>query len=98
MSRIKVTYVAIDSDGNKPIVTAESFEDLRKGLDEYYAVDRGAATCLGWTPRITKYVDELEGHYQYSYKVAHNDHSELEDEIDTIKVYCINFYPETKID
>jgi hypothetical protein len=99
MSRIKVTYVAMDSDGNKPIVTAESFEDLRKGLDDYYAVDRGAATCLGWTPYITKYPDELEGYYKYVYKSLHSDHDEdWDDDTDIINVYCLNFYPETKID
>ncbi len=98
MSRIKVTYVAMDSDGNKPIVTAETFEDLKKGLDEYYAVDREAAKCLGWTPYITKYPDEYEGYFVYSYKVMHSDHSGLENEEDAVKVYCLNFYPETKID
>jgi hypothetical protein len=99
MSRIKVTYVAIDKNSNEPILTAETFEDLKKGLDEYYAVERGAAKCLGWTPYVTKYPDELEGYYQYTYKSLHSDHDEeLSDDTDIINVYCVNFYPETKID
>ena len=35
---IKVTYIAIDSDGHKPIMTAETLTDLKKGLDEYYEI------------------------------------------------------------
>jgi hypothetical protein len=98
MSRIKVTYVAMDVDGYKPIMTAETFEDLRKGLDKYYAVDREVATCLGWTPHITKYIDEYEGYFKYSYKAIYSDKNGLEDEVDIVKVYCLNFYPETVIE
>ena len=99
MSRIKVTYVAIDKADNEPILTAGTFEDLKKGLDEYYAVDKGAAKCLGWTPYETKYPDELEGYYQYTYKRLYSDHDEeWDDDTDIINVYCVNFYPETKID
>ena len=97
MSRIKVTYVAMDVDGYKPIMTAETFDDLRKGLDDYYAVDRGAAKCLGFEPYITKYPDDYEGCYKYTYKAFRKmDSDELADNIDTIRVYCVDFWPVTK--
>ena len=93
-TRIKVTYVAVDSDGKKPITSTGSFDDLRKALDEYYAVERGEAECLGWNPYDSKYPDDYEGYYKYKWKnLVHN---EIELHTDTILVYCIEFYPETK--
>ena len=94
MSRLKVTYVAINGDGDQPIMTAASFEDLRKGLDDYYAVDRTDAQCLGFVPYNTKYPDSYEGHYTYSYTMIL--HNQKETELDVIKVYCVDFWPETK--
>ena len=88
-TRVKVTYIAI-SDG-VPIVSASTFDDLRKGLDDYYAVDRTDAKCLGFVPYETKYPDEYEGHYTYSYP----SHDEESTELDVVKVYCINYYPHT---
>ena len=96
MSRIKVIYVAMDVDGYKPIMTAETFEDLKKGLDEYYAVDRTDAQCLGFTPYDTKYPDSYEGHYTYTFTMILHDQKETI--TDTIRVYCVDFYPETKKD
>ena len=102
MSRIKVTYIAIDSDGHKPIMSAESFEDLKKGLDEYYAVDKTDTECLGFHPYKTKYPDELEGYYEYKSKMRVRNFTtdEFDDvvQLDMIKVYCVEFYPHTKID
>ena len=66
-TRVKVTYIAT-SDG-VPIVSASTFDNLRKGLDDYYAIDRTPAKCLGFVPYETKYPDEYEGHYTYSYPV-----------------------------
>jgi len=102
MSSIKVTYIAIDTDGSKPIVSAESFEDLKKGLDEYYAVDKTDTECLGFNTYITKYPDEYEGYYEYKYKMRvrnfTTDGFDDVEQVDMIKVYCIEFYPHTKID
>lgn len=85
-TRVKVTYIAIDTDGNKPIASAGTFNDLKLALDDYYNVD---AKCLGFTPYESKYGDEYEGYYEYEFKFAneivHN----------TIKVYCIDYYPHT---
>jgi hypothetical protein len=50
---IKVTYVALNEWG-KPIMSASTFNDLRKGLDDYYAVDRTDAKCLGFIPYESK--------------------------------------------
>jgi len=92
-STIKVTYVAIDADG-RPIVTAETFDDLKKGLDEYYAVDRTDAICLGFTPYVTKYGDDYQGHYGYKWTMIIRDEKIIQ--IDTIKVYCVEFFPKTR--
>jgi hypothetical protein len=90
-TRVKVTYVALNEYG-KPIISASTFEDLRKGLDDYYAVDRTEAKCLGFTPYYSKYPDEYEGYYSYSYA---NIRDEKTTETDTIKVYCIDYWPHT---
>lgn len=95
MSRIKVTYVAMDADGHKPIMTADNFDDLKKGLDEYYAVDRTDAECLGFTPYVTKYPEDYEGHFGYKWTQIIRD--EKFPQIDTIKVYCVDYFPLTKI-
>jgi hypothetical protein len=93
-SSIKVTYVAMEADGHKPIVTAETFDDLKKGLDEYYAVDRTDAICLGFTPYVTKYPDDYQGHYGYKWTMIIRDEKIIQ--IDTIRVYCVEFFPTTR--
>lgn len=90
-SRIKVTYLAVDSDGNKPLITASTFEDLRLALDDYYGVGVSESVkCLGFTPYQTKYPEEYEGYYEYEFP--------WEGEIlkDKVKVYCLEYYPYTK--
>ena len=93
MTYIKVTYVALDKDGNKPIMSAESFDDLKAGLDDYYGCDGRGGECLGFTPYHTKYPDEYEGYYQY--KVSMIQYEKPTEYIDTVKVYCIDYYPHT---
>jgi hypothetical protein len=93
-TRIKVTYVAVGADGCKPIASAETLESLKLGLDEYYGVVIGMAKCLNWNPFDSKYPDNYEGHYEYEwFNVVCDD---VKVEIDIVKVYCIDFYPETK--
>lgn len=91
-TRVKVTYVALNE--GEPIVSASTFDDLRKGLDDYYAVDRTDAQCLGFVPYETKYPDEYEGHYTYTYTSIVRDQKTTE--LDVIKVYCIDYFPHTK--
>ena len=93
-TRVKVTYVAIDAEegSHKPIMSASTFEDLKLGLDAYY----GDSECLGFTPYQSKYPDEYEGYYQYKVKMIHSGRDEKVTEyIDTVKVYCIEYYPHT---
>lgn len=92
-TRVKVTYIAMDSDGNKPIMSADTFDNLRKGLDEYYGVEKLNAECLGFYPYITKYPDYFEGHYMYKWNMLIRD--VVEEYVDTIKVYCVDYYPNT---
>jgi hypothetical protein len=95
-TRVRVTYLAVDVDGDKPIMSAHTFKDLRAGLDDYYGCDgrRGrGGECLGFTPYYTKYPDEYEGYYKY--KVMTNLTDPQTEYIDTVKVYCIDFYPHT---
>jgi hypothetical protein len=80
-SYIRVTYVALSHYG-KPIVTAHTFDDLKLGIDEYFG-----AGHLEWIPYDSKYPDDYEGHFKYK-----DDNGDIE----TVKVYCVDFYPETK--
>jgi hypothetical protein len=80
-SYIRVTYVAL-SHYDKPIVTAHTFDDLKLGIDEYFG-----AGHLEWIPYDSKYPDDYEGHFKYK-----DDNGDIE----TVKVYCVDFYPETK--
>jgi hypothetical protein len=97
-TRVKVTYVAIETEEgyHKPIMTASTFEDLKSGLDDYYGCDGRGGECLGFTPYQTKYPDEYEGHYQYKVTMIHSDKDkEPTVYIDTVRVYCIDYYPHT---
>ena len=90
-TRVKVTYIAINE--YKPILSASSFEELREGLDDYYGVDKGQAKCLGFKPYDTKYPDDYEGYYSYSYTIKQYD-KEITN-IDVVKIYCVEYYPYT---
>jgi hypothetical protein len=94
---IKVTYVAMDSDGTRPIMTADCFENLQAGLDDYYGCGGRGGECLGFTPHHSKYPDEYEGSFKYKTAMWHSDR-DLEPTvyIDEVKVYCIDFWPHTK--
>ena len=90
-TRVKVSYIAMDE--YKPILSASSFEELREGLDDYYGVDKGQAECLGFTQYDTKYPDDYEGYYSYSYTIKQYD-KEINN-IDVVKIYCVDYYPYT---
>jgi hypothetical protein len=90
-SYIRVTYVAMSPWG-VPIVTAHTLSDLKAGLDDYYGIGKDPkAKYLDWTPHDSKYPDDFEGSYRY----------EVDDfngglELETVNIYCIEFYPTTK--
>ena len=93
-THIKVTYVALDKDGNKPIMTANTFENLLKGLNDHYGIGKDeGAECLGFRPYNTKYPDDYEGYYEYKYSMKVYDISV--EYIDQIKVYCVDYHPRT---
>ena len=84
----KITYIACDYEDKYPIVTADSFENIRKALDEYCGADeRNVAKCLGFKPYDSKYGGEYEGYFEY------------ECDFDDVKfrIYCVDFFPKTKI-
>jgi hypothetical protein len=94
---IKVTYVAMDSDGNRPIMTADCFKNLRAGLDDYYGCNGQGGECLGFTPHNAKYPDEYEGSFKYKTAMWHpGKDPEPAVYIDEVKVYCIDFWPHTR--
>jgi hypothetical protein len=85
---IKVTYVACDFEDKYPIVTADSFENIRKALDEYCGADeRNAAKYLGFKPYDSKYGSEYEGYFEYEYEFGNVK----------FNIYCVDFFPKTKI-
>jgi hypothetical protein len=86
-SYIRVTYVALSHWG-KPIATAHTFDDLKAGIDEYFGEDKNQ---LEWIPYESKYPDEYEGYFKYKA----NDFN-WDGEIETVTVYCVDFYPYTK--
>jgi hypothetical protein len=95
MSRVKVTYVAIDVDGFKPIMTASTLDELKGGLDDYYAVGKGEAECWGFYPIESKYPDlyDYQGYFTYAWKNVIRGEVTVEE--DKVKVYCTEYYPYT---
>lgn len=88
MTRVQVTYVAID-EYKKPIATASKFEELEKGLDAYFGVHMDSGKNLGFKRYDTKYPDDFEGYFTYETKDRENDY------VETVNVYCVDYYPHT---
>ena len=66
MAQIKVTYLACDYEDKFPIISADSFDNLKLALDDYCGADeKNSGKCLGFTPYNTKYPDDYEGYYLY---------------------------------
>ena len=82
----KIVYVALDCDGDRPIVAAENFTSLKAGLDEYYGTERSDAECLGYFPDDSEFPDEYQGHFQYRSTYPTGP------EVDRIKVYCLDIF------
>ena len=96
MNYIKVTWVAMNSDGNRPIISADSFENLKAGLDDYYGCDGKGGEYLEFKPYYCKYPSEYQGCFTYKSTMYHSDKDqEPTVYIDEIKVYCIEFWPYT---
>ena len=84
-SYIRVTYVALSHWGS-PIATAHTFDDLKLGIDEYFGIGKDH---LEWIPYESKYPGDYEGHFKY-------EGNDKDTETEIVKVYCVEFYPETK--
>lgn len=98
MTYIKVTYLACDYEDKFPIISADSFDNLKLALDDYCgAGERNSGKCLGFTPYHTKYPDDYEGYYEYECCKNGNDWNGGT-YIEKFRVYCVEFYPETKYD
>ncbi len=93
MTQIKVTYLACDYEERFPILSADSFDNLRLALDEYCGADHGR--YIGFTPYDTKYPSQYEGVIEYECCENGKDW-DGGTYIDKFRVYCVDFYPETK--
>lgn len=95
MARIKVTYLACDYEDKFPIISADSFDNLKLALDDYCGADeRMTAKCIGFKPYESKYGSDYEGYFEY--ECCKNDKDWSETYIDKFAVYCVEFYPQTK--
>lgn len=92
-----LVFVAVSEFG-KPLVAADSFDNLNLILDEYYGIDRQNpessidpyAKCLGFSPYDTKYPDEYEGFFTYEFR-ANPGGSDIVLEKEKIDVYVIEY-------
>jgi len=92
---IKATYLACDYDERFPIISADSFLNLRLALDDYCGADeRKQATCKGFFPYDSKYPSDYEGYFEY--ECCKGNENPEDTYIDKFRVYCVEFYPLTK--
>jgi hypothetical protein len=95
MTYIKVTWLACDYEEGFPIISADSSDNLKLALDDHCGADkRNSSKCLGFTPYITKYPSDYEGYYEY--ECCKDGTNWDETYIDKFKIYCVEFYPQTK--
>jgi hypothetical protein len=98
MAYNKITYVALDYEDRFPITSADSWENLKLALDNYCGADeRNSGRCIGFTPYETKYGSDYEGFYEYECCRNGNDWDDGTYK-SKFKVWCVEFYPETKIE
>ena len=92
---IKVTYIACDYDEKFPILTTDSFENMRKALDDYCGADeRNVGKFIAYHPYNPKYPSEYEGYFEYECCTNGNNWDSTYTE--KFRIYCIEFFPETK--
>ena len=93
MIKIRTIYVACDFYDKYPILSADSFDNIRLALDEYCgANEKNVAKCLGFKPYEAKYADSYEGYFEYECCTSNDWNNTY---IDKFTVYCIDFYPPT---
>ena len=97
MIKTRAIYVACDFEDKFPIVSSDSFDNMRKALDDYCGADKkNSGKCLGFTPYDTKYPDDYQGYYEYECCSKGNDWNSGT-YIEKFRVYCVEFYPKTYI-
>jgi hypothetical protein len=97
MAYNKITYVALDYEDRFPITSADSWENLKLALDNYCGADeRNSGKCLGFTPYNAKYGGDYEGFFEY--ECCRNGSDWTETYKDKFAIWCVEFYPETKIE
>jgi hypothetical protein len=98
MTSIKVTYLALDYEDKFPIISADSFDNLKLALDDYCGADeRNSGKYIGFTPYDSKYGSDYEGYFEYECCRNGNDWNG-ETYKNKFTVWCVEFYPKTKIE
>jgi hypothetical protein len=95
--KIKATYLACDYEDGFPIITADSFENIREALDDYCGADhRNIGKYIDFHIYETKYPNDYMGYMEYECLESRSDSSKTF--ISKFKIYCLEFYPLTKIE
>ena len=94
MIKIRAIYVACDFDEKYPILSADSFDNIRKALDEYCGADeRTSGKFIAFHAYESKYGSEYEGYFEYECCTSDNNWEFTY--TDKFRIYCIDFYPPT---
>lgn len=94
MTKRRLTYVACDFDEKYPILSADSFDNIRLALDEYCGADeRNSGKFIAFHAYESKYGSEYEGYFEYECCTTGNNWDSTY--TDKFRIYCIEFYPLT---
>ena len=82
---IKAIYLACDFDEKFPVISADSFDNMRKALDDYCGADeRNSGKFIAYHAYNPKYPSDYEG-----YSNGNNWDSTYTDKF---RIYCVEFY------
>ena len=91
---VKVTWVAMLY--NRPVVTADTWDNLVAGVDDYYGQGTGiqdpSNKKIGYIVDDSKYPDPngYDGYFEYEVDDFNGGR-----EIEKVLVFCVDFYPPT---
>lgn len=95
MTYIKATWIACDYEEGFPIISADSFDNLKLALDDYCGADnRNSGKCIGFTPYVTNFPCDYGGYYEY--ECCKDGTNWDETYIHKFRIYCVEFYSQTK--
>jgi hypothetical protein len=93
----KVTYLACDYEEGFPIITADSFENIKEALGDYCGDDhRNTGKYIDFHIYETKYPNDYMGYMEYECCLNGKDWDKTY--ISKFKIYCLEFYPLTKVE